>query len=50
MIERLDTELLFRWFCGRDPAKPAHDATAFTHNRERFLPHNLTGEFFARVT
>lgn len=50
LVERLDTDLLFRWFCGMDPAEPIFDPTAFSHNRQRFLDHALTGEFFTRVT
>ena len=35
LVERLDTDLLFRWFCDMDPAEPVFDVTAFTHNRKR---------------
>jgi len=50
LFERLDTDLLFRWFCDMDPAQPVPAATAFTHNRDRFEKHNLTGDFFTQVT
>jgi len=50
LIERLETDLLFRWFCGLDPAEDTPDATAFSHNRQRFIDHDLTGVFFAAVT
>lgn len=30
LVERLDTDLLFRWFCDLDPAVDVFDATAFT--------------------
>jgi transposase len=49
LVERLDTDLLFRWFCGLDPAEPVFDATAFTHNRPRLDAHGVTGAFFAAV-
>lgn len=49
LVERLDTDLLFRWFCGMDPAQPVFDATAFTHNRPRLDAHGITGAFFAAV-
>lgn len=50
LIERLDTDLLFRWFCRMDPAEPVPAATAFTHNRQRFAEHDLCGRFFTAVT
>lgn len=49
LIERLDTDLLFRWFCSLDPAEPIFDATAFTHNRPRLDAHGVTSAFFAAV-
>ncbi|HEX4130612.1 MAG TPA: transposase, partial [Pirellulales bacterium] len=35
LVERIDTDLLFRSFFDLDPAEPVFDATAFTHNRPR---------------
>ncbi|MDQ7014473.1 MAG: transposase, partial [Planctomycetota bacterium] len=49
IVERLDTDLLFRWFCGIDPAEDLFDATAFTHNRPRLDAHGITGAFFDAV-
>lgn len=49
LAERLDTDLLFRWFCGLDPAEDIFDATAFTHNRPRLDAHGITGAFFDAV-
>lgn len=49
IVERLDTDLLFRWFCGLDPAQDIFDATAFTHNRPRLDAHGITGAFFDAV-
>lgn len=49
LVERIDTDLLFRWFCGLDPAEPVFDATTFTHNRPRLDRHGITGAFFAAV-
>lgn len=49
LVERLDTDLLFRWFCGLDPAQDVFDATAFTRNRPRLDRHNITSAFFAAV-
>src|SRR5271168_3023966 len=39
LIERIDTDLLFRWFLDMDPAEPVFDATAFTYNRPRLEKH-----------
>jgi transposase len=33
--ERIDTDLLFRWFLDMQPSDEAFDATTFTHNRPR---------------
>ena len=49
LVERIDTDLLFRWFCGLDPAQPVFDATAFTHNRPRLDAHGITSAFFGAV-
>ena len=49
LVERLDTDLLFRWFCGLDPAQEVFDATAFTHNRPRLDAQDITSAFFAAV-
>ena len=45
-VERIDTDLLFRWFLDMDPAEDVFDATAFTHNRQRLDAHGITGAFF----
>lgn len=49
LCERVDTDLLFRWFLDLQPADDAFDPTTFTHNRERLEKHGLTGAFFAAV-
>jgi len=49
LVERLDTDLLFRWFCGLDPAEKIFNATDFTHNRPRLDAHGITGAFFNAV-
>lgn len=46
LVERIDTDLLFRWFLDMDPAEDTFDATAFTHNRERLEQFNIVGRFF----
>jgi transposase len=49
LCERIDTDLLFRWFLDLQPSDEAFDATAFTHNRQRLDDHGLTKTFFAAV-
>src|SRR5262245_63935363 len=49
LCERIDTDLLFRWFLDLQPSDDAFDATTFSHNRARLEEHNLTREFFAAV-
>lgn len=49
LVERLDTDLLFRWFCDMDPAEPVFDATAFTHNRERLQANGIVAAFFEKI-
>src|SRR5829696_1390598 len=49
LIERIDTDLLFRWFLDMSPEEPAFDATAFAHNRPRLDEHGLTAAFFQAV-
>lgn len=49
LCERMDTDLLFRWFLDMQPSEQAFDATTFTHNRQRLEKHDLTRSFFAAV-
>jgi len=49
LCERIDTDLLFRWFLDLQPSDDAFDPTTFTHNRERLGEHGLTKSFFAAV-
>lgn len=49
LCERIDTDLLFRWFLDMDPAEEMFDPTAFTHNRPRLEKHGLTAAFFDGV-
>jgi transposase len=50
LCERIDTDLLFRWFLDLQPSEDAFDATTFTHNRKRLDDHDLTKTFFDAVT
>lgn len=49
LAERIDTDLLFRWFLDMDPAEAAFDQTAFTHNRPRLEKHGIVAAFFDGV-
>ena len=49
LVERIDTDLLFRWFLDMDPQEAAFDATAFTHDRPRLEKHGIVGLFFDGV-
>jgi transposase len=49
LVERIDTDLLFRWFLDMDPSEEVFDATAFAHNRPRLEEHGLTRAFFDAV-
>ena len=49
LCERIDTDLLFRWFLDLQPSDVAFDATTFTHNRPRLDDHDLTQTFFDAV-
>jgi len=49
LAERLDTDLLFRWFCDMDPAEEVFDPTAFSHNRTRLEQSGIAATFFELV-
>jgi transposase len=49
LVERIDTDLLFRWFLDMNPQDPVFDATAFTHNRPRLQEHGIVAAFFDGV-
>jgi len=47
--ERLNYDLLFKWFLDLRIDDPAFDATTFSKNRRRLLDHEVADQFFARV-
>ena len=49
LCERIDTDLLFRWFLDLQPGDAVFDPTTFTHNRKRLHEHDLTEKFFTAV-
>jgi len=49
LMERLDFDLLFRWFVGLELDERVWNATTFTKNRDRLLDGDIAGEFFELV-
>lgn len=47
--ERLQYDLLFKWFLGLNIADPAFDASTFSKNKARLLEHRVAREFFVAV-
>ena len=47
--ERLQYDLLFKWFLGLNITDPAFDHASFSKNRERLLRHDVASQFFAAV-
>ena len=47
--ERLNYDLLFKWFLDLPIDAKAFDATTFTKNRDRLLDHEIVDQFFAAV-
>src|ERR1700757_243416 len=49
LMERLEFDLLFRWFVGLSADEPAWDASTFSKNRERLLAGEIAAKFFGAV-
>lgn len=49
LCERIDTDLLFRWFLDLQPGDEAFDPTTLTKNRDRLEESRLTQAFFDAV-
>lgn len=47
--DRLDTDLLFRWFLDLDIDAPSIDHSTFSRNRERLLEQDVARKFFEKV-
>src|SRR5919107_342735 len=47
--ERLNYDLLFKWFLDLRIDEAAFDASTFSKNRRRLLDHEIADEFFAAV-
>ena len=49
LCERLQYDLLFKWFVGLNILDPVFDHSTFSKNRERLLEHDVTSRFFEAV-
>ena len=49
LMERLDSDMVFRWFVGLNADDPVWDVTVFTKNRDRLLRGQVAEAFFAAV-
>ena len=49
LCERLDYDLLFRWFLELEMDEPSFDHSTFSRNRARLLEHEAAGEFLRAV-
>src|ERR1700691_3708136 len=49
LVERLEFDLLFRWFVGLGIDDPVFDASTFSKNRDRFLTHEIAHEFLSSI-
>jgi transposase len=49
LMERLDTDLVFRWFVGRAIDEPIWDASVFSKTRDRLLEGAIAAKFLAAV-
>jgi transposase len=49
LCEQLTYNLLFRWFLDMSMVEVPFEHSAFSHNRERLLAHDVAGEFFRAV-
>jgi transposase len=49
LMERLDFDLLFRWFVGLGVDDPVWDATVFTKNRDRLLNTEIAQQFLSAL-
>lgn len=47
--EQLRYNFLFRWFLDMNAIEENFDPTAFSHNRERLLAHDVAGRFFQQI-
>jgi transposase len=49
LCERLQYDLLFKWFVGLNILDPVFDHSTFSKNRDRLMEHDVSGRFFEAV-
>src|SRR4028119_841900 len=49
LMERLDTDLLFRWFVGLGIDDPVWDHSTFSKNRDRLLEGDIAAKFLSAI-
>jgi transposase len=49
LMERLEFDLLFRWFVGLGVDEPVWDHSSFSKNRDRLLDGDIAAKFLAAV-
>jgi len=49
LCERLQYDLLFKWFVGLNILDPVFDHSTFSKNRDRLMEHDVAGRFFEAV-
>ena len=49
LMERINCDMLFRWFAGLSLDDPAWHPTTFTKNRDRLLAYGVDGRFLSEV-
>src|ERR1700690_282679 len=49
LVERLEFDMLFRWFVGLSIDEKVFDASTFSKNRDRFLTHEIAHEFLSSI-
>jgi transposase len=49
LMERIDYDMMFRWFVGLELDEPVWDVTVFTKNRDRLLAGEIAQAFFQAV-
>src|SRR5882672_12879612 len=49
LVERIEYDLLFRWFVGVGIDEAVWDASTFTKNRDRLLEQDIARKFFDQV-
>lgn len=49
LMERIDYDMMFRWFVGLELDEPVWDVTVFTKNRDRLLAGDIAQGFFQAV-